>query len=66
MVFDFQSETLIEVMTTYSNSLELVISERTADLMAEKEASDTLLTDELKLGNNPIPELFNCITLYFR
>lgn len=67
-------DNLVELMEQYTNSLESIVAERTSDLVSEKAASDALLSkmlpaliaEELKLGGNPQPEYFNCVTIYFR
>lgn len=67
-------DNLIVLMEQYTTSLEAIVAERTSDLVAEKEKGDVLLSkmlppliaEELKLGKNPKPEYFNCVTIYFR
>ena len=67
-------DNLIELMEQYTTSLESIVSERTADIMVEKEKGDLLLSkmlppliaEELKLGKNPQPEFFAQVTIYFR
>lgn len=67
-------DNLIELMEQYTTSLESIVSERTADIMVEKEKGDLLLSkmlppliaEELKLGKNPQPEYFAQVTIYFR
>jgi len=66
-------DNLIELMEQYTTSLESIVSERTADIMVEKEKGDLLLgkmlppliAEELKLGKNPQPEFFAQVTIYF-
>jgi len=66
-------DNLINLMTHYTNTLESIISERTNDLKAEKDAGDALLSKmlpdiiafELKAGRNPAPEYFGCVTIQF-
>lgn len=66
-------DNLIELMEQYTTSLESIVAERTADVVAEKEKGDLLLSkmlppliaEELKLGKNPQPEYFNSVTIYF-
>ena len=67
-------DNLIVLMEQYTNSLETIVAERTCELREEKEKSDVLLSkmlppliaEELKSGNNPKPEYFNFVTIYFR
>lgn len=67
-------DNLILLMEQYTTSLEAIVMERTADVIQEKEKGDVLLSkmlppliaEELKLGKNPKPEFFNCVTIYFR
>ncbi|XP_047130308.1 uncharacterized protein LOC100197588 isoform X2 [Hydra vulgaris] len=66
-------DNLIALMEQYTNSLEAIVAERTMDLKEQKDKCDLLLTkmlppliaEELKSGNNPKPEFFSCVTVYF-
>lgn len=66
-------DNLIVLMEHYTNSLEAIVAERTCDVKEEKEKGDLLLSkmlppliaEELKSGSKPVPEYFNCVTIYF-
>ncbi|XP_065906155.1 atrial natriuretic peptide receptor 2-like isoform X2 [Dysidea avara] len=66
-------DNMILMIQKYNNQLELMVAERTQEILAEKEKSDQLLCAmlpanvvlELKMGNTTTARSFGCATIYF-
>ena len=69
--FDFMQ--LMQIQK-YTNQLELMVTERTQEIAAEKERSDQLLNNllppnvalELKMGYTATARSFDCVSIFFR
>ena len=66
-------DNLINLLSSYSNNLEMIVLERTREIEESKEKSEHLLNqllpkniaEELKQGRKIVPELFECVTVFF-
>lgn len=66
-------DNLITLLSSYSNNLEIIVLERTKEIEESKEKSEHLLSqllprniaEDLKQGRKIIPELFECVTVFF-
>ncbi|XP_053400779.1 guanylate cyclase 32E-like [Mercenaria mercenaria] len=66
-------DNMLDMMEKYANNLEILVAERTELLSEEKKMTENLLlrmlpvyvADRLKRGEPVVPELYDCVSIYF-
>lgn len=66
-------DNMLAIMEIYASNLEVLVKERTNELLSEKKKTEMLLlrmlpksvADQLKIGETVDPESFDCVTIYF-